>query len=88
MHVNKIIKYKNEVNKNLSFDYTQFINKYLIEKINFKITVTQKQLVKYCHQILSVFFSCSLIMYVMVLIMDWLQKQIQPDELYEKWDKP
>lgn len=56
MHVNKIIKYKSQVNKNLSFDYTQFINKDLIQKINFKITVTQKQLVKYCHQILFVFF--------------------------------
>ncbi|MBO7084783.1 hypothetical protein J6W20_02530 [bacterium] len=70
MYVNKIIKYKNEVKKNLSFDYTQFINKDLIEKINFKITVTQKQLVKYCHQILfvffpiwAVFFACGFIMY-------------------------
>lgn len=56
MYVNKIIKYKSEVKKNLSFDYTQFINKDLIEKINFKIAVTQKQLVKYCHQILFAFF--------------------------------
>lgn len=70
MYINKIIKYKSEVKKNLSFDYTQFINKDLIQKINFKITITQKQLVKYCHQILfvffpiwAIFFACGLIMY-------------------------